>query len=328
MNPVPTTTTQPTTYLGIDIAKHSLDLSPHPGLRCLVFANDDAGLGALVSALRRIPGPLHVVCEATGGYEHDLVAALHDAGIPVSLLNPRRVRDLARAKGLLAKTDAIDARVLAEYGRLINPAPTPKPTATARRLAELVGRRQELVALVVQERHRAEHHHDAFVARQAARLAKVLDSHLEALEAEISALVESDKVLAGKVARLSQIQGVAARTSWSLLASLPELGTLARGQAASLAGVAPFNHDSGPRRGQRHILHGRATARAALYMAAVVAARCNPVLRPFYLRLRESGKPAKVALVAVMRKLVELANEMLADPGLSIVTKAPKDAAA
>jgi transposase len=306
------------TYLGLDIAKLTLDLSPHPDLKARTYANDPAGHRALLAALRQVPGPVQLVCEATGGYEHHLLRALHQAGFPVTLLNPRLARDFARARGLLAKTDALDAAVLADYGRTLHPAPTAPRTPTQQRLGELVGRRQELLGLITQEQHRAEHHHDAFVARQARRLTATLRRHLAQLEAELDALEQADAELAGRVQRLSGIQGVGQRTAWLLLAALPELGTFARGQAAALAGLAPYNHDSGPRRGQRHIAHGRPLARTALYMAALVAARCNPVLRPFYQQLRANGKPAKVALVALMRKLAELANRLLKNPALSL----------
>jgi transposase len=306
------------TYLGLDIAKLTLDLSPHPDLKARAYANDPAGYRALLAALRQVPGPVQLVCEATGGYEHHLLRALHQAGFPVTLLNPRLARDFARARGLLAKTDALDAAVLADYGRTLHPDPTAPRTPTQQRLGELVGRRQELLGLITQEQHRAEHHHDAFVARQARRLTATLRRHLAQLEAELDALEQADAELADRVQRLSGIQGVGQRTAWLLLAALPELGTFARGQAAALAGLAPYNHDSGPRRGQRHIAHGRPLARTALYMAALVAARCNPVLRPFYQRLRANGKPAKVALVALMRKLAELANRLLKDPALSL----------
>jgi transposase len=299
------------TYLGLDIAKRSLDLSPHPSITQRTFPNDAAGHRALVAALRQVSGPLQIICEATGGYEHHLLAALHEAQVPVSLVNPRQVRDLARAKGLLAKTDSLDAAVLAEYGRLFTPAATAALSPVQQRLAQLVTRRQELLGLITQEQHRTEHHHERFVARQAARLLATLRRHLKQLEEEIAQLEKADATLAGQVQRLTGIQGVGRRTAWLLLAALPELGTLERGQAAALAGLAPYNHDSGPQRGQRHIAHGRALARTALYMAALVAARCNPVLKPFYERLRAAGKPGKVALVALMRKLVELANLLL-----------------
>ena len=305
-------TTKPTpTSLGLDIAKRTLDLSAHPALTQRAYTHDAAGHATLVAALRQVAGPIQIICEATGGYEHDLLAALHAAQVPVTLVNPRQVRDFARAKGLLAKTDTLDAAVLAEYGRVFQPAPTVARTPAQQRLTHLVTRRQELLEMITQEQHRAEHHHAAFVVKQARRLTKTLRRHLAQLEAEITALEKADAKLAEQVGRLTGIQGVGQRTAWLLLAALPELGTLARGQAAALAGLAPYNHDSGPQRGQRHIAHGRPLARRALYMAALVAARYNPVLRPFYQRLRAAGKPAKVALVALMRKLAELANLLL-----------------
>ena len=311
-NPAPT-------YLGVDLAKRTLDLSPHPALTRLAYPNDAAGHAALVTALRRVAGPIQILCEATGGYEHDLLAALHTAQVPVTLVNPRQVRDFARAKGLLAKTDALAAAVLAEYGRVFQPAPTVARTPTQQRLTALVTRRQELLEMITQEQHRSEHHHAKFVVKQARRLTKTLRLHLAQLEAEIAALEKADATLGAQVGRLTGIQGVGQRTAWLLLAALPELGTLQHGQAAALAGLAPYNHDSGPQRGQRHIAHGRPLARRALYMAALVAARFNPVLRPFYQRLRAAGKPGKVAVVAVMRKLVELANLLLKSSSLKLI---------
>lgn len=299
------------TYLGLDIAKRSLDLSPHPACPQRSYANDAAGLRALLVALAQVPGPIQIICEATGGYEHHLLAALHQAQVPVTLVNPRQVRDFARAKGLLAKTDALDAAVLAQYGRVFAPAATVALSPAQQRLAPLVTRRQELLEMITQEQPRAEHHHDPFVIRQARRLTATLRRQLAQLEKEISSVEKGDAKLAEQVRRLTGIQGVGQRTAWLLLAALPELGTLQRGQAAALAGLAPYNHDSGPQRGQRHIAHGRPLARRALYMAALVAARFNPVLRPFYQRLRAAGKPGKVALVALMRKLAELSNLLL-----------------
>ena len=306
------------TYLGLDIAKLTLDLNPHPALPKRTYTNDPAGLRTLVTALCRLPGPLHLICEATGGYEHHLLQTLHQAQLPVTLLNPRHARDFARAKGLLAKTDRLDAAVLAEYGQLFNPTPTPPTSPAQQRLAALVIRRQELLTLHTQERHRAEHLHDRFVQREARGLLRILANHLARLEAEMNALLQTQATLRAQVQRLTSIQGIGVRTACQLLAALPELGTLARGQTAALAGLAPYNHDSGPHRGQRHIAHGRALARTALYMAALVAARYNPVLRPLYQRLRAKGKPAKVALVALMRKLAELANLLLKNPQLVV----------
>ncbi|MGV1015579.1 MAG: IS110 family transposase [Methyloceanibacter sp.] len=306
------------TYLGLDIAKLTLDLSPHPALPKRNYANDAAGLRSLMAALRRLSGPVQIICEATGGYEHRLLQTLHQAQVNVTLLNPRQVRDFARAQGLLAKTDRLDAAVLAAYGQMFRPAPTRPATPAQNRLAALVTRRQELLTLHTQEQHRAEHHHDPFVQRAARSLRRTLARHLAKLEGEIQALLHTQTSLRAQVERLTCIQGVGPRTAWQLLAALPELGTLARGQTAALAGLAPYNHDSGPQRGQRHIAHGRPLARTALYMAAVVAARYNPVLRPLYQRLRAAGKPAKVALVALMRKLAELANLLLKNPQLTI----------
>jgi transposase len=187
-----------------------------------------------------------------------------------------------------------------------------------KRLKALVARRQEILGLLTQEQRRNEHHQDRFIRRQAQSLQKTLQKHLERVQEEIQALEQSDTVLHEKVQRLSSVQGIGQCTARILLAALPELGTLERGQCAALAGLAPYNHDSGPFRGQRHIAHGRPLARQALYMAALVAARRNPVLTPFYQRLRKKGKPAKVALVALMRKLAELANRLLKDPQFQI----------
>jgi transposase len=306
------------TYLGLDIAKRTLDLSVHPRLSQRTYPNAAAGHTALITALRAVPGLVHLVCEATGGYEHDLLVALHAAHLPVTLVNPRQVRDFARAKGLLAKTDALDAAVLADYGRLFQPAATVARTPAQQRLTQLVTRRQDLLAIIGQEQHRTEHQHDAFIRKKARSLTTTLRRHLTELEAEITALEKADAPLAARVARLTGIQGVGQRTAWLLLAALPELGTFQRGQAAALAGLAPYNHDSGPQRGQRHIAHGRPLARRALYMAALVAARRNPVLQPCYERLRAAGKPAKVALVALMRKLAELANHLLKYPAFQL----------
>jgi len=309
------------TYLGIDIAKLSLELSSHPALsKRRSYPNSIAGIHALLTDLRRLQDVPHIICEATGGYEHLLMQALHAATIRVTLLNPRQARDFARARGLLAKTDSLDAALLADYGRTLEPDPTSPRSPAQQRLSMLVARRQELLVLIRQEHNRTEHHHDAFVRSQALRLAAVLKRHLQQLEAQIESLQQADATIRQQVARLTTVQGIGERTAWMLLAALPELGSLRRGQPAALAGLAPFNHDSGPRRGQRHIAHGRAQARTALYMAALVAARCNPVLRPLYQRLVAHGKAPKVALVALMRKLAELANLLLKEPAFTLIS--------
>jgi transposase len=306
------------TYVGVDVAKLSLEVSPHPAWPAGEFKNDPVGLSRLVQALTKLSPPAHVICEATGGYEHGLLAALHAAGIFVSLINPRQVRDFARAKGLLAKTDQIDAVLLADYGVHFHPAPTVKVTPAQERLQALVARRQSLLDLLQQEARRSEHQRDPFLCKQTLRIRKNFEKELAKLEMETTSLVAQDPVLHPRFERLTQIQGVGRVTAWVLMADMSELGTLESGQAAALAGVAPHNHDSGPWRGQRHISQGRAMTRRALYMAALTASRFNPVLRPVYERLRAAGKPAKVALVAVMRKLVELANQILKKPEMKL----------
>lgn len=308
------------TYLGLDIAKLTLELSPLQGSKTHSFTNDSKGHQRLLAHLNALPGSLHIVCEATGGYEHQLLNVLFESRFTVSLVNPRKVRDFARAKGILAKTDRIDALVLASYGRLLNPPPTPAKSADQQRLTQLVTRRQELISLIGQEQNRLEHHHDPFVIKEAKRLLNSLKRHIERIERELATLQQGSLSIASRVERLSSIQGIAQRTSWILLAALPELGTLDRGQAAALAGLAPYNHDSGPMRGKRHIAHGRPLARRALYMAALVASRHNPILSPAYKHLRQAGKPPKVALTALMRRLVELANQILKNPKLKLAT--------
>jgi transposase len=233
MQPSPT----PITYLGIDIAKLTLELSSHPALsKRRSYPNNPAGHRRLITALHLLQVPVQIICEATGGYERHLIAALHQADVSVTLLNPRQARDFARARGLLAKTDALDAAVLADYGRTLQPAPTTPRSQALQRLAALVARRQELLALITQEHNRTEHHDDAFVRRQALRLITALKRHLQDLEEQIKTLQRADELIDKHVARLCSVQGIGTRTAWLLLAALPELGSLRRGQAAALAG--------------------------------------------------------------------------------------------
>ena len=302
-------------YVGMDIAKATLDLhaltTPRPQSR--QFTNDRTGQRALGRWLQKL-GSVHVVCEATGGYERAVVAALQAIGLVVAVVNARHVRDFARAQGRLAKTDRLDAAVLADYGRCLQPAASAVPSAVQRQLAELVARRQQVQQLHTAEHNRLEHLVHPAVRRQVQRHLLALERQLEQLDEWLADLVRTEAPLAQKVARLCLVTGVGRITAWTLLATVPELGTLNRRQAAALVGVAPMNRDSGPRRGHRLIAGGRAAARRALYMAALVAAFANPCLRPFYHRLVASGKAPKVALVAVMRKLIILLNHLLLDP--------------
>jgi len=301
-------------YVGMDIAKATLDLhalSTSPQSR--QFVNRPAGHRALVRWLRAL-GPTHVVCEASGGYERLVVRALQQAASAVSVVNPRQVRDFARAQGRLAKTDRLDAAVLAEFGQRLQPTATPVPSIAQCQLAELVARRQQVQQLRNAEHNRLEHTTHPAVRRQLRRHLVCLDRQREQLDTWITELVQAEPALAHKVARLCAVVGVGSITAVVLLATMPELGALNRRQAAALVGVAPFNRDSGPRRGHRLIGGGRAVARRALYMAALVAAFANPRFQAFYQRLIAAGKAPKVALVAVMRKLIILLNQLLKNP--------------
>jgi transposase len=252
-----------------------------------------------------------VVCEATGGLEAARVAAVHAAAVRVCVLNPRRARDFARALGKLAKTDRIDARLLAEYGRCLHPEATPPPEPSRQELATWVGRREELVELRTAERNRL--HASALPALRASlpRVLKDLEREIARVETLIEACRERHADLARQCAVLQSVAGVGPVCATTLVATVPELGTLSDAQIAHLLGVAPLNGDSGQWRGQRRIYGGRRLGRRVLFMAGVTAARCNPVLAPFCQRLRAKGKPAKVALVAVMRKLLLYLNRLL-----------------
>jgi transposase len=301
-------------YVGMDIAKatldlHALTLTP----QSRQFANSSTGHRALRRWLQGL-GLVHVVCEASGGYERPIVLALQQAAITVSVVNPRRARDFARAQGRLAKTDQLDAQVLAEFGQRLQPTATAAPSAAQRQLADLVTRRQQVQQLRTAEDNRLEHTTHPAVRRQVQRHLVCLERQLEQLQTWITELVQAEPPLAHKVARLCQVIGVGPITAVALLATLPELGTLNRRQAAALVGVAPLNRDSGLRRGHRLIGGGRAAARRALYMAALVAAFANPRFQVFYGRLIAAGKAPKVALVAVMRKLIILLNQLLKNP--------------
>jgi transposase len=243
---------------------------------------------------------------------------MHEAGIAVSVLNPRQVRDFARACGRLAKTDAIDAAILRDYGVKLRPAP--QPAVGNAKLAELVRARQELVGLITDEINRREHATLPVLLKLSHARQKQFEKQLAALETEIAAQVAADAALAAKAERMQQVAGVGRVSAFTLLALLPELGTLRDAQAAALVGVAPLNRDSGQFRGQRHIHGGRAAVRRVLYMAALAATVHNRILHDFYQRLRQNGKPAKLALTAVMRKLIILLNRLLKNPEFRLVS--------
>jgi transposase len=293
-------------FIGIDVAKVQLEFACRPNGEAGAVSNDDGGIGELVARCRALT-PTLIVCEATGGYEAALVAALATAGLPVVVVNPRQVREFAKATGQLAKTDAIDAQILALFAERVRPAPRALPDEAAQALDALLTRRRQLVEMLGAERNRL------LVARPAVR--RDLQQHIRYLERrlreaddDLHTAVKTSPLWRVKDDLLQSVPGVGRVVSLTLLAELPELGRLSHKEIAALVGVAPLNRDSGTLRGKRLVYGGRAPVRAALYMAALVASKCNPVIRAFYLRLRAAGKPAKVALTACMRKLLIILN--------------------
>jgi transposase len=295
-------------YVGLDIAKFSLEL--HLNGRLHRLSSSKAGAAQLLKLLGNVP-TAHVICEATGGYERPIVALLQAAQIPVSVINPARVRNFARAKGLLAKTDSLDAAVLTAYGECFGPKATPPLSEPQRELADLVARRLQIMDLLIVEKTRFHQINGTKVRRLAAQLQRQLQKQLDAIDVIIAEVLLQDPGLSQKTQQLEQISGVGKITAVSVLAQMPELGQLNRRQTAALSGLAPMNRDSGQWSGKRFISGGRAAVRRVLYMAALSAARYNPQFKIFYQRLRLAGKPAKVALTAVMRKLIILMNHLL-----------------
>lgn len=298
----------PAVFVGIDVSKATLDIATHPDPACWQTANDDASIRAVISRLRRLQ-PTLIVLEATGGYEHPVVAACAAAGLPVVVANPRQVRDFARATGQLAKTDAIDAQVLAGFAARVQPAVRPLPDAATRMLDALLTRRRQLLEMLTAERNRREHAPPA-VRRDITAHIRWLARRLSHVDGELERTIQQSPVWRAKEDLLRSVPGIGPVISRTLLGELPELGTLNRKQIAALVGVAPLNRDSGTVRGRRLVWGGRAPVRAALFMGALAAARHNPVIRVFYRRLLAAGKPPKGALTACMRKLLIILNAM------------------
>lgn len=296
-------------YVGVDVAKVDLDVAC--GAERRRWRNDPGDWKQLVAWLRLRGATVQVICEASGGYEHGLVQALQQARIAVSVVQASRVRQFARASGIWAKTDRIDAGVLCAFGTALQPAPSATVAPEQLRLRELEAQRRHLSRLLVAEQNRGAQLREASLRRLHQRLLGQIQKQIEAIDRLLEQLIAQSSALAHKAQKLTAITGVGARTAALLLAQMPELGTLNRGQAAALAGLAPFNHDSGKHRGQRSIFGGRRAVRTGLYMAALVAARHNPILATFYQRLRAADKPPKLALTATMRKLLLVLNSAL-----------------
>jgi transposase len=296
-------------YIGIDVAKAQLDIAVRPAAEQWIAANDERGITDLVARLRAL-APTLIVLEATGGREVPLVAALAEAGLPVAVVNPRQVRDFARAIGQLAKTDALDAQVLARFAEVVQPAPRPLPDAQAQELSALLTRRRQLVGMLTAERQRLDTAGPA-VRRHIQRHIAWLEQELADLDRHLHDAVQASPLWREQEDLLRSVPGIGPPTALTLLAEVPELGQLNRKAIAALVGVAPLNCESGTLRGRRIVWGGRARVRATLYMAALVATKHNPTIRAFYQRLCAAGKPKKVALTACMHKLLLIANAIL-----------------
>jgi transposase len=313
-------------YAGVDVAKATLELDLG-GVRHNLGndAKDHRQILKLLAGAEKAQGGIkvHVILEATGGYEAALVRALHEAGQPVSVIQPSRVRHFAYAKNQRAKTDPIDARVLSQFGEAIRPAPTAPASAAQIHLVELVTRRAQLVETRITELNRAGHYTDKMLCRQSRGLLALLDRQIGACDKAIGAQIGADKTMKARAQRVQQVAGVGPVVASVLQAGIPELGSLTDCEAAALAGLAPYNCDSGPHKGTRRIWGGRAPVRCALYMAAMTAIRHDPILKAFYLKLRAAGKKPMVALTAVMRKMVVLLNHLIKNPEFELAFKSP-----
>ena len=298
-------------FIGIDVSKRWLDVAVFGDGAELRVANDEAGIAGLIRELTQVE-PDRVVIEATGGYEKALDRALRQNGISMAVVNPRQVRDFARATGRLAKTDRIDAQVLAQFASVLKPEPRQAKDEAESELSALVRRRCQLTSLLTMEKNRKKQATNPVVLAGLERTMRCLRQELAELNREIDRLIKATPHLQERSRLYQTVPGVGPRTASTLLAELPELGRLNRKQVASLVGVAPLNWDSGVFRGKRAIWGGRSQVRSSLYMSALVASAHNPVLRAFYRRLVQAGKAKKLALIACMRKLLTILNTMAA----------------
>ncbi len=296
-------------FIGIDVSKAELEVGVLPVEQFWTATNDETGRGGVVERLRAL-SPALIVLEATGGFEASVAAMLAAAGLPVVVMNPRPVRDFAKATGKLAKTDRLDARMLASFAQVMRPPVRPLKDEQSRELAALFNRRRQLVDMLTMEKNRLD--------LAAARVRQDLKAHITWLEqrlkdvdGELKTLIKRSPVWRAKDELLQSARGVGPVMSITLLAQLPELGTINRRQISALVGTAPLNNDSGKFKGQRHVWGGRANVRAVLYMATLAAIRCNQAIKAFHRRLRDAGKKPKVAIVACMRKLLTILNAML-----------------
>jgi transposase len=297
-------------FVGIDVSKDKLDVCVLPGGECLQVTNDPPGLSKLVAHLKSLPSCL-IVIESTGGYERAALLAAQDANLAIALVNPRQTRDFAKALGQYAKTDRLDAAVLAEFALRVQPTPQAKIPAKQRLLDALVTRRRQLVEQRSAEACRLQQATDKFILKTVRQMLQTIDRQTESIERRIAELLQNDDDWRAKLQVVQSAPGIGPVTGAALVAELPELGKLNRQQIAALAGVAPYPCDSGLARGKRSIWGGRKKLRSVLYMAALTARRCNPVIKTFAQRLARAGKSFKVIQVACIRKLLVILNAMV-----------------
>ena len=300
-----------TTFVGIDVSKDRLDVHIHPTGEAFAVTRDAAGIEDLVGRIAA-HAPTIIAVEATGGFETVVAASLAAASLPVVVVNPAQVRAFAQALGRRAKTDPIDAAVIARFVAATTPEIRPLPDEATLTLADLVARRRQIIEMIVAERQR-EKRAKGRIKRSIARLLKSLEAELNDLDKDLDDAIRGSPAWRDKENLLASVPGIGPTIARTLIAELPELGTLDRRQIAALAGLAPWTRQSGKWRGKSFIGGGRSTVRTALFMGALVAARCNPSLNTFYKRLLAAGKPKMVALIAVTRKLLTILNAILRD---------------
>ena len=297
-------------FIGIDVSKSTLDVCIEPAVQTLHVAYDEAGISQIVACLKEV-GPTLIVIEATGGLEVRIATELAGQGLPVAVINPRQARDFAKATGQLAKTDQVDAAVLAAFAKTIRPQTRPLKDAETRALDDRVSRRRQLVDIRVQETLRLGTAASKLLRKSLSQHIAWLDKRIAEVDKDLTKRLRESDVWRAKDDLLRSIPGVGNVTTRTMLGKCPELGTLNRREIAALAGVAPLANDSGKHRGKRFTWGGRADVRAVLYMAAVSAIRCNDTIKAFAERLKKAGKPPKVVIVACMRKLLTMMNSML-----------------
>jgi transposase len=299
-------------YVGVDVSKGHLDVALLPSGESFVVANDQEGLEELLRRLED-PRPILVVLEASGGFERPLAAALAASEIAVAVVNPRQTRDFARATGKLAKTDRLDAKVLARFAEAVRPIPRKLPDAEAREFSAILARRRQLIQMMIAEKNRLGASSSRAVGGRIEAHIRWLEKELGRTDRDLDEAIENNPTFKENEALLRSVPGVGPVLCRTLLAELPELGSLSPRELSALVGVAPLNRDSGTLRGRRTVWGGRARVREALYMGALIASRFNPAIKEFYERLVAAGKPKKVALVACMRKLLVILNAVLRD---------------